>query len=81
MAPFRLAGEAAHLTPAGGADEHCFIFVAEHLKFDFHDVNLNSLSKSELWFRLLQLNPRDWLICCAVFSHSVMSDFLQPHGL
>ena len=73
MAPFRLAGEDAHLTPARGADEHCFIFVAEHLKFDFHDVNLNSLSKSELWFRLLH--------CCAVFSHSVMSDFLQPHGL
>ena len=64
---FRLVGEDAHLTPAGGADEHCFIFVAENLKFDFHDINLNSLSKSELYFRLIQLNPRDMvdMLCCA----------------
>ena len=65
---FKLAGEDAHLTPAGGADKYCFIFVAEHLlKFDFHDINLNSHSESELWFRLIQLNPKDKfdVLCCA----------------
>ena len=54
-------------------------FIVSKLQWKFQEFHSNILSNPDLFS--VSFQQKNAFLCCAVLSHSVVSDSLQPQGL